>query len=190
MKGMKKPGVLLHICCAPDSTAVFERLSHGFEVHGFFHNPNIHPAGEYQKRLAEARKVAREMGFPLLVPAFDPEAWDLAVRGLEEEPEGGDRCLVCFRVNLRATARMAREMGIPFFTTTLTISPHKDSERILGIGRDAGAEFGVGFLGENFKKRDGFKRSLELSRNLALYRQEYCGCRFSQRKDDPRAGTP
>ncbi len=187
MNWKKKPGVLLHVCCAPDSTAVFERLSPDFEVFGFFHNPNIDPANEYHKRLAEARKVAQELGFPLIVPAFDPESWRRAVEGLEDEPEGGDRCAVCFRVNLRATARKAQELGIPFFTTTLTISPHKDSERILRIGREAGLEFGVSFLGENFKKRDGFKRSLELSRDLGLYRQGYCGCRFSLRKDPPDA---
>ena len=189
MNRKKKPDVLLHICCAPDSTAVFERLSSDFKVFGFFHNPNIYPANEYRKRLEEARRVAQDMGFPLIVPAFDPESWSQAVKGLEDEPEGGDRCAVCFRVNMRATARKAQELGIPFFTTTLTISPHKDSERILRIGRESGSEFGVSFLGENFKKKDGFKRSLELSRDLSLYRQGYCGCRFSLRKDPLGTGT-
>jgi len=189
MSGKNKPGVLLHICCAPDSTAVYERLSPDFEVFGFFHNPNIHPASEFRKRLTETRKVALELGFSLIAPAFDPGSWNRAVQGLEEEPEGGDRCAVCFRFNLRAAARKAQELGIPFFTTTLTISPHKDAERILKIGRESGSEFGVSFLRENFKKRDGFMRSLELSRDLELYRQNYCGCRFSLAKDHPRAGT-
>ena len=185
----KKPGMLLHICCAPDSTAVFERLALDFETVGFFHNPNIHPTNEYRKRLVEARRVTLELGFPLIVPVFDPDPWNRAVKGLEDEPEGGDRCAVCFRLNLRATASKAQELGIPFFTTTLTISPHKDSERILRIGRESGSEFGVSFLGENFKKREGFKRSLELSRDLGIYRQGYCGCRFSLRKDPLGAGT-
>lgn len=189
MNKKNKPGVLLHICCAPDSTAVYERLSPDFEVFGFFHNPNIHPANEYRKRLTEARSVARELGFPLVETAFDPKSWNRAVMGMEGEPEGGDRCAVCFRLNLRAAARKAQELGIPFFTTTLTISPHKDSERILKIGRETGLEFGVSFLGENFKKKGGFRRSLELSRDLGLYRQSYCGCRFSLAKEPPGAGT-
>ena len=155
-----RPGMLLHICCAPDSTAVYERLRSDFDVLGFFHNPNIHPEAEYRKRLSEAQRVAREMEFPLLAPAYDPDTWNRVVKGLEREPERGDRCAVCFRLNLRAAARKAQEIGFPFFTTTLTISPHKDTQHILEIGREAGAEFGVSFLEENFKKRDGFGRSL------------------------------
>ncbi len=189
MSETKKPGILLHICCAPDSTAVSERLCVNFRVTGFFYNPNIHPEREYLKRLSQAHEVSRELDFPLLVPAYDPVSWSRAVQGLEGEPEGGERCAVCFRFNLRATARKAQEQGIPFFTTTLTISPRKDAGRILGIGRDAGAEFGVSFLGENFKKRDGFRRSLELSRDLGLYRQNYCGCRYSRQEGPSGART-
>lgn len=183
-----KQKILLHICCAPDSTAVFERLSESYQVTGFFHNPNIFPQSEYQKRLEQTRKVAAHMGFPLISPPYEPGAWRQYIRGLEHEPEGGDRCAVCFRVNLRATARQALELQFPYFTTTLTISPHKDSKRIHSIGQEAGQEFGVEFLSENFKKKGGFQRSLELSKDLQLYRQKYCGCRYSLRQI-PHAGT-
>jgi predicted adenine nucleotide alpha hydrolase (AANH) superfamily ATPase len=173
------PKVLLHICCAPDATAVFERLAPEHEVLGFFHGPNIHPPEEYVLRLDNARRVAEALGFRLLLAPYSPEAWDQDVRGLEQEPERGRRCEACFQHNLRATAAKARELGIPAFTTTLTISPHKDAAKIFAAGRAAGAEYGVEFLELDFKKRDGFKRSLELSRELGLYRQAYCGCRYS-----------
>lgn len=182
------PGILLHICCAPDSTAVHEQLEPDFHVTGFFHNPNIHPRREYVKRLAEAEIVAQRLDFQLIVPEYFPEDWQRLVRGLEQEPEGGTRCEVCFRMNLRATARKAQVLGIPFFTTTLSLSPHKNFPRILDIGRAAAGEFGVQFIGVNFKKRDGFKRSLELSRDFGLYRQNYCGCLYSKPKDSD-AGT-
>ncbi len=177
-----KPEILLHICCAPDSTAVHERLVTRFRVSGFFHNPNIHPEEEYRRRLAETERVARERNFRLLQPPYDPEIWHRAVKGLEQEPEGGQRCTVCFRLNLRATARKAKELGFLLFTTTLTLSPHKSSDRIMAIGHEAGEEFEVRFLAENFKQRDGFKRSLELSKEMRLYRQHYCGCRYSFRE--------
>lgn len=184
----ENPSLLLHICCAPDSTAVYERLAPGFRVTGYFHNPNIHPPSEYLKRRDEAEKVARRLGFPLIVPEYHPDGWLRLVRGLEKEPERGKRCDICFRMNLRATALKARDLGFPFFTTTLSISPHKDYRRIVEIGRDAAEEFGVRFLGVNFKKQDGFKRSLEISRELGLYRQRYCGCRYSIPKET-NAGT-
>jgi len=170
---------LLHICCAPDSTAVFERLKPEYEVIGFFHNPNIFPEAEYKKRLEEAEYVARKLKFKLVVPAYAPEKWENAVKGLEAEPEKGKRCNVCFRFNLEATAKKAKSMGIPFFTTTLSISPHKVTEMIFKAGRDAAIKYGLKFLEFDFKKKDGFKRSLELSREMNLYRQNYCGCRYS-----------
>ncbi len=178
----RKPEILVHICCAPDSTAVHERLASRFRATGFFHNPNIHPEGEYRRRLAEAEGVARERSFPLLHPPYNPDIWHRAVEGLEQEPEGGLRCAVCFRLNLRAAARKAKELGFPLFTTSLTLSPHKTSNRIMAIGHAAGEEFGVRFLAEDFKRQDGFKRSLELSREMRLYRQNYCGCRYSFRE--------
>jgi len=174
-----KPKVLLHICCAPDSTAVFERLKPDYEVIGFFHNPNIFPEAEYKKRLEEAEYVARKLKFKIVVPGYAPQEWENIVKGLEAEPEKGKRCDVCFRFNLQATAKKAKSMGIPFFTTTLTISPHKKTDMIFKAGREGAIKYGQKFLELDFKKKDGFKRSLELSREMKLYRQNYCGCRYS-----------
>ncbi len=172
--------VLLHICCAPDSTAVFEHLTHAYEVIGFFYNPNIHPQREYEKRKQEAQCVASKMGFELIVPPYKPKEWLDAVKGLEKELEGGERCAVCFQYNLRATAEKAKELRIPYFTSTLTISPHKHSQEIISIGKSVEKGVGIKFLAVDFKKQDGFKRSLEFSHEMKLYRQNYCGCRFSR----------
>ena len=178
---LDKPSILLHICCAPDATAVYERLKDKYSVIGFFHNPNIHPEEEYRKRLKEAEYVAETMNFSLEIPAYNPREWLKAVKGLEDEPERGKRCRVCFRYNLRATAKKAHERGIPYFTTTLTISPHKDTTYIFEAGDKAAAEFGPEFIAIDFKKKDGFKHSLKLSWEMNLYRQNYCGCCFSQK---------
>jgi predicted adenine nucleotide alpha hydrolase (AANH) superfamily ATPase len=178
-KSKAKLKTLLHICCAPDATAVFERLKPEYEVIGFFHNPNIFPEAEYKKRLEQVELIVRKLKFELVVPAYTPEEWENAVKGLEAEPEKGKRCDVCFRFNLEATAKKAISMGIPFFTTTLTISPHKKTEMIFKAGRDAALKYSIKFLEFDFKKKDGFKRSLELSREMNLYRQSYCGCRYS-----------
>jgi epoxyqueuosine reductase len=180
-KTLEKPAILLHICCAPDATAVFERLKEKYTVTGFFHNPNIHPEEEYRKRLKDAVCVAKTMNFPLEVPPYEPQEWFDAVKGLEQEPEQGERCKVCFKFNLRAAAKKAYQSGIPYFTTTLTISPHKIAADIFAAGEEAAAEFGPEFKAFDFKKKDGFKRSLILSREMHLYRQNYCGCLFSLR---------
>jgi len=171
--------ILLHICCAPDATAVFERLKQEYEVMGFFHNPNIFPEEEYKKRLEEVEYVTRKLKFKLMIPKYVPEDWENAVKCLEAEPEKGKRCEVCFRFNLEATAKKAISMGIFYFTTTLTISPHKKTEMIFKAGRDAAKKYGLEFLELDFKKKHGFKRSLELSQEMKLYRQNYCGCRYS-----------
>ncbi|MBN1595325.1 epoxyqueuosine reductase QueH [candidate division FCPU426 bacterium] len=176
--------VLLHICCAPDATAVFERLQAAFTVVGYFHNPNIQPLSEYQIRLEAAEKVAACMGFSLLVPEYRPQDWLQAVRGLEQEPERGRRCGLCFSFNLQAAAAKARELAIPWVTSTLTISPHKNAAAVIKAGQHAAQLHAVRFLERDFKKNDGFKRSLLLSRELHLYRQNYCGCLFSR----PRSG--
>ena len=174
-----KPQILLHICCAPDSTAVYERLAPEYEVIGYFHNPNIYPEKEFHRRLDETRKVAQRMGFELVAEPYQPESGLEAIKGWEHEPEKGRRCEICFRINLRAAAQKAASMQIPFFTTTLTISPHKKSKSIFKAAGDAEKEFHVRFLEIDFKKSDGFKRSLEISREMELYRQNYCGCRYS-----------
>jgi len=181
-KNVDKPKVLLHICCGPDSTAVYERLEPQYEVIGFFHNPNIYPKEEYHKRAQNALKAGNELGFMVIVPDYNPKEWLKAVKGMEKEPEGGQRCEVCFCHNLEATAKKAGELGISFFTTTLTISPHKSSDTIFKIGKGLAEEHGIVFLDIDFKKKDGFKRSVELSKQMGLYRQKYCGCKYSIRK--------
>jgi predicted adenine nucleotide alpha hydrolase (AANH) superfamily ATPase len=179
---LKKPSILLHICCAPDATAVFEQLQEKYSVVGYFHNPNIYPEEEYRKRLKETEYIAKIMNFPLDFPRYKPQEWLAAVKGFEQEPEKGKRCRVCFCFNLRATAKKALKSGIPYFTTTLTISPHKKTAAIFAAGKEAASEFGPEFMAFDFKKKDGFKRSLIISRKLNLYRQNYCGCSFSLRE--------
>lgn len=178
-KKNQKPEVLLHICCGPDSTAVYERLEPDYEVIGYFHNPNIYPEEEYHRRAQNALKAGNELGFKVIVPEYSQKKWLKAVKGLENEPEGGKRCEKCFRHNLESTAKKAEELGISYFTTTLTISPHKSPDTIFKIGRGLAEEYGVIFLDVDFKKKDGFKRSVELSKQIGLYRQKYCGCQYS-----------
>lgn len=170
--------VLLHACCGPCAAGAVERLERPVL---FFYNPNVHPAEEYLRRLEAARELARRLGLELIEGPYEPERWWEAVRGLEGEPEGGRRCAVCFELRLRRTALLARQGGFEAFTTTLTVSPHKDARVIHAIGRRLAEEVGVRFLAEDFKKRDGFKRSCEISRAYGLYRQRYCGCALSLR---------
>lgn len=152
-------------------------MEQGYDVVLFFSNSNIHPAEEYQKRLAEMRRLAEVMHLELVEDAYDHAAWLAHVRGLENEPERGKRCRKCFEYNLERTARTMERLGLQGFTTTLTVSRHKSSRDIFTIGHGF-----VGFLEVDFKKRDGYARSIELSRQLDLYRQGYCGCEFSMQK--------
>lgn len=179
--GERKPRLLLQSCCGPCSTAVLEYLTRYFAVTLLYYNPNIQPREEYELRLLNQRLALER--FPevgLLECEYGSERYDAAVRGLESEPEGGARCTVCFALRLEETARRAAEDGFDFFTTTLTVSPHKDAERINAIGSAMGEKYGVFFLPSDFKKRDGYKRSIELSKELGLYRQDYCGCLYSK----------
>ena len=169
--------VLLHICCAVCAASCLERLrKQGYEVTGFFYNPNIHPPGEYLKRLQEIEELARQQNFPLIVGDYDMEAWSLETKGLGQEPEGGKRCAKCFRLRLEKTKKITQERGFNFFTTTLTIGPHKNAQMVNEIGQDLAGDL---FLTRDFKKQDGFKRAQELARQYSLYRQDYCGCIFS-----------
>jgi predicted adenine nucleotide alpha hydrolase (AANH) superfamily ATPase len=168
--------VLLHVCCAPCSTAVIERLAReGYDLTLLFSNSNIHPVEEYEKRLGEARRFAEMQELELLEDAYDHSAWLDHIKGYEKEPERGARCLKCFEYNLGKTASRAQEAGLGLFTTTLTVSRHKSSLDIFRIG----SRF-PGFLAMDFKKQDGYNRSLQISRGLSLYRQDYCGCEFSR----------
>lgn len=172
-----QPSLLLHVCCGPCSTHVMDVLRKSHAVTLFFSNSNIWPEAEFERRLVEVRKVAETMKVALAVDPFDHAAWREHVKGLEQERERGKRCEACFSFNLGRAAVYAREHGFSGFTTTLTVSPHKDAPTIFRVGRAAGD-----FVAQDFKKQDGFKRSLELSREYGLYRQDYCGCEFSRRE--------
>jgi predicted adenine nucleotide alpha hydrolase (AANH) superfamily ATPase len=173
--------ILLHICCAPCATYSIERvLKDGYQVIGYFYNPNIQPLNEYKRRLKEVKKLAKIMELTIYFGNYNLKEWFRRIKGLEKEPEGGKRCEQCFKMRLEQTAIFAIEKNIKFFTTTLTISPHKNSELIHRIGREIGDKYGLEFLPYNFKKKDGFKKSIILSKKFNLYRQNYCGCIFSK----------
>lgn len=173
--------ILLHICCAPCATACVERLySDGYTVIGFFYNPNIQPIAEYNKRCEDTLRLSNLMGFKLYIGDYDNEKWLEEIMGLESEPEGGERCEVCYRFRLKQTASLANKYDIGGFTTTLSVSPHKPYGKIRLIGEEIAKEYQLNFLKYDFKKKEGYKRSIELSKQYKLYRQNYCGCLFSK----------
>ena len=197
---MDNKKLLLHSCCGPCSTAVIERLLEdgGYSVSVFYCNPNITDPEEYAHRkseqirfLEELAKQGQEVAF--IDADYDPDSFLAVVKGLEEDPEGGARCSVCFELRLRRTAQYASENGFDCFDTTLTVSPYKNYDVISSIGRRISEETGVEYLSGNYKKKDGYRRSVELSRKYGLYRQHFCGCAFSlrdaQRKTAGSAGT-
>ncbi len=170
--------VLLHICCGVCATAVAEKLLiEGYELTGFFYNPNIHPEDEYKRRLDSAKKVAEHLKFELIEGIYDRENWFPQVKGLEYEPEGGKRCIACFRMRLSKTYEVMRKKNFDRFTTTLSVSPLKDATYINKIGMEIGGEK---FIVDDFKKKGGFQRAVELSKEWGLYRQDYCGCIYSK----------
>jgi predicted adenine nucleotide alpha hydrolase (AANH) superfamily ATPase len=171
--------LLLHVCCAPCSAGSLRRLCELFRVTMYFTNSNIHPEEEYQRRLEAARTLAVSLDVPLLEAPYDPEAWAVAVQGLETADEGGERCGACIKLRLRETARHAAAHQFPFFASTLTISPRKNPAVVNPAGLAAAEEFGVRFIRCDLKKNEGFLESVRVSRDLNLYRQHYCGCRFS-----------
>lgn len=194
------PRVLLHACCAPCSSACLEFLRQYFDVTVFFYNPNITDGEEYRRRVEEEERLIRAyneqvatgdftgMRFDtnarpveVLYGSYDPAAFLEIAKGVEDAPEGGERCRRCFTLRLSETAKAAVQGGFDFFTTTLTISPMKNAALLNTIGREAGDREGVPFLPSDFKKRDGYLRSTQLSKRLGLYRQDYCGCEFSKR---------
>lgn len=173
--------LLLHVCCGPCSTEVIARLAGEYELSLLFFNPNVSPNDEFVRRALEAEKYAAARGIPISRDEYDHDAWLAAVQGLEGEPEGGNRCAVCFAFRLARAAAKAKEGGIALFTTTLTISPHKNAKLVNETGVKAARDAGVRFLEADFKKKDGFKKSLHLSKEAGMYRQDYCGCEFSKR---------
>ena len=180
----ERPRLLLQSCCGPCSSYVLEALTPFFRVTVLYYNPNIQPRAEYDLRLENQRKIIAALPTPSAVDIlecdYDGEKYDAAVKGLESEPEGGARCTVCFRLRLEETAKRASELCYDWFCTTLTVSPHKDAERLNQIGRALGERYGVPFLPSDFKKREGYKRSIQLSKEYELYRQDYCGCLYSK----------
>jgi predicted adenine nucleotide alpha hydrolase (AANH) superfamily ATPase len=177
------PRLLLHSCCGPCSSYVLEYLSKYFRVTVLYYNPNIYPESEFIKRAAAQQKLVSSAEYTnpveLTVAEYRPSEFDEAAAGLETEPEGGRRCLKCFALRLEETAKRARAEGCDYFTTTLSVSPHKDAAALNAIGGALAEEYGVRYLFADFKKRDGYKRSIELSGQYGLYRQDYCGCRYS-----------
>lgn len=178
------PTLLLHSCCAPCSSYVLEYLSEYFSITVLYYNPNISPEKEYEARVKEQRRLIAELPtkYPVsfLAGEYVPELFYAAVKGLEQCPEGGERCTVCYEMRLREAAEAAVAGGFDYFTTTLSISPLKDAERLNSIGKALAEEYGLSYLYSDFKKKNGYKRSTELSARYGLYRQDYCGCVFSK----------
>ena len=179
------PKLLLHSCCAPCSSYVLEYLSEYFDITVLYYNPNISPAEEYTYRINELNRLINEMHFKnevRCIPTdYEPKKFYDAVKGYENEPEGGDRCTICYRLRLEEAAKYASELGADYFTTTLSISPMKDAERLNSIGLELEKEYNVKYLLSDFKKKNGYKRSIELSKEHNLYRQNYCGCIYSKK---------
>lgn len=188
MPGNHGKRLFLHCCCAPCSSYVLEYLSQYFAITVFYYNPNITSGEEYGKRAAEQKRLVEALNerggckYPIAFTEgnYEPEIFLEAVKGHETDPEGGERCGICFGIRLKEAALLAAKGGYDYFTTTLTISPLKDAKRLNEIGSAAGKAAGVEFLPSDFKKKDGYKRSIELSKEYDLYRQNYCGCIFSQ----------
>ena len=191
--GGSAPSLLLHACCAPCSSYVLEYLSQYFRITVFYYNPNISPETEYRKRVAEVGRLIAEQPakhpVALTEGRYAPERFFEAAKGHEADPERGGRCTICYRMRLEETAAYAKAHGFDWFTTTLSLSPYKDAERLNSIGAELEQKYGVNYLHSDFKKRNGYLRSIELSRVYGLYRQNYCGCVFSRRQAEP-ARTP
>ena len=183
-RGGIRPSLLLHACCAPCSSYVLEYLSRYFRITLFFYNPNIDSEEEYRFRESELIRLVQDMGLTeqvkILSGAYCPEEFTKIAHGLEHLPEGGSRCAACYRLRLRAAAKAAATGGFDFYTTTLSISPYKNAEWLNTIGQEEAERVGVQWLFSDFKKRNGYKRSCELSAQYGLYRQDYCGCIHSK----------
>jgi predicted adenine nucleotide alpha hydrolase (AANH) superfamily ATPase len=177
-----RPRMLLHTCCTPCSTYVLELLREAFDLTLYFYDPNIHPKEEYELRREEVKGYAGRFTIPFIEGPYDVNRWFDVTKGHEGDREGGERCFICYEMRLREAARFAGEKGFEYFGTVLSISPHKNAEKINEIGLSLAAEYNVKYLEADFKKRDGFKRSILLSREQGLYRQDYCGCVYSKRE--------
>jgi len=179
------PKLLLHSCCAPCSSYVLEYLQEFFKITIYYYNPNIYPKEEFDKRVEEQKRLIKELSLKneisFICGSYDNDLYESAIRGLEEEKEGGSRCFLCYRLRLEDTAKLAKKLGFDYFTTTLSISPYKNSKVLNEIGEDLANRYDIKYLYADFKKKDGYKRSIELSKIYGLYRQDYCGCKYSKR---------
>lgn len=184
------PTLLLHSCCAPCSSYVLEYLSQYFSITLFYYNPNIYPPAEYEHRVEEQQRLIRSL--PAIHPIsfcsgpYDFERFYAAAHGMEDLPEGRERCFACYELRLREAAEKAKALHLDYFTTTLSISPLKNAEKLNEIGERLAVEYGISYLNSDFKKKGGYQRSIELSHEYGLYRQDYCGCIFSRRERDAR----
>ena len=178
-----KPTLLLHACCAPCSSYCIEYLNEHFDITLLFYNPNIYPADEYDYRISELKRLVSEMelSIPVLECENDTESFYALAKGRENVREGGVRCFDCYRLRLEKTAELAKKGGFDYFTTTLSISPLKNAQKLREIGLELEEKYGVKNLPSDFKKKEGYKRSIELSKKHSLYRQDYCGCEYSRR---------
>ena len=187
-----RPRLLLHSCCAPCSSYVLECLNAAFDICVFYYNPNIAPAEEFERRAEEQQRLIAALphqgSIEFLRGSYDPQVFYDAVKGHEDDPEGGERCEKCFRLRLNEAAQVAAEGHFDYFTTTLSISPLKDAQLLNSIGQAQSTLVGIPWLPADFKKKNGYRRSCELSAEYGLYRQDYCGCVFSRRRDHIRLG--
>lgn len=183
IKGLngKKPTLLLHSCCAPCSSAVIERLKDYFNLTVFFYNPNMDTLDEFNKRLIEQKRLCELFSIPVIEIGYQKQEYLDFIKGLESEKEGGKRCFKCFLLRLNKTAKLAKEKGVEYFATTLTVSPLKNAQKLNELGELISKDYGVKYLPSDFKKQGGYLRSIELSKKYELYRQNYCGCEFSKR---------
>ena len=186
LKDLKvKPKLLLHVCCAPCSSYVLEYLNDYFQITVFYYNPNISSFEEYKKRLNEEKRFVKDYPFKeeitIVDGDYDNDKFEELIKGLENEKEGGARCFKCYRLRLMESAKYAKDNNFDYFTTTLTISPYKNANKLNEIGNDLENIYGVKYLYSDFKKKNGYKRSIELSHEYNLYRQDYCGCIYSER---------
>lgn len=194
-KSAKVPSLFLHSCCAPCSSYVLEYLSAFFKITVYYYNPNIYPAEEYRFRAEEQKNLIERMDVihpvQFVEGEYKPEDFYLAVKGQEAEPEGGSRCMTCYELRLRSAAKLASQSGYDYFTTTLSISPLKQADKLNEIGERLGKAYGVAYLPSDFKKKEGYKRSVSLSEQYGLYRQNYCGCVYSmnREKNDKQLGS-
>lgn len=185
------PSLLLHSCCAPCSSYVLEYLSQYFRITVFYYNPNIYPESEYRMRVQEQMRFIEALPtrYPVTFAegAYIPKDFYDCAKGMEKLPEGGERCFACYRLRLSEAARAAKEKGCDYFATTLSISPLKNAEKLNEIGEQLAEEYAVNWLPNDFKKKNGYKRSTELSKEYGMYRQDYCGCIYSLKERHPDA---